>query len=182
MLFDIDDTLVISDATICVTDSDGEKKYFTTAQFRDAKNSNLLENKEIDFHTFGKNTLSEIRDGRPGPGFDILERVLKEPYVDEIDFGLLTARSQYSEGMEGLKQFFTKHNTDFCFTEALCFFIHSPSWKNVLGGSSERKLKVLQALVESKAYKDIIFVDDDPAHEAAIKKSSIANDISFILV
>lgn len=146
MIFDLDDTLIISDAKIKVFDKDTGKlvKELTPEEYNYfVKKKNQLLNFD-DFNKYGilkKAKLTKYMD------------LLKKEYSKDTHICILTARGDSSM----IRKFFLYHGIDI--NPELVIATGDPKWK-LTGDIAERKKEAITKLIKY-GYKDLTFFDDN---------------------
>ncbi len=147
IIFDLDDTLVKTDAKIKILNAKTHKviKELTPEQF-----NNFIKKKHhvLNFDDFDSPELL-----RQGNIINEIFHLLKSTYSKKIPVAILTARSD----SEMVRDFFLNHGIDI--HPELVIAINDPQFKH--GGTiAERKKKAIENLVDS-GYKNLIFFDDN---------------------
>jgi hydroxymethylpyrimidine pyrophosphatase-like HAD family hydrolase len=147
VIFDLDDTLITSDAKIKVFDSENNEllSSLSPSQF-----NYHVRNKDHYF-CFGDFECEKIL-GR-AKLFPSTYRSFKRYYDMGVDLSIVTARSDKKMILE----FFDSKNVKL--KPSLVYTIHSPKC-NFTGSISERKKQAIQDLI-SKGYNDIVFYEDN---------------------
>lgn len=147
IIFDLDDTLVKTDAKIKILNSKTQKviKELTPEEFNSfvRKKHHVLNFDDFDSPELLKH------------GYLINEifHLLKSTYAKKIPVAILTARSD----SEMVREFFLNYGIDI--HPELVIAINDPQFKHK-GSIAERKRKAIEDLVDA-GYKDLIFFDDN---------------------
>lgn len=182
-VFDVDDTLILSQARIRARKGDSEHE-MTTAEFRDRKNTGELEGYDMDYSDFlnPDRIRQTIRDSKPGPALRRFEQMLhRAEYDNDLDVGILTARANEKHLIPALRLWMRAQNIPFdTLDPRLIFVTNSARWGLQGMTASEQKLHIMRGLLD--IYDRIILVDDDPAHKDLVDASDISDRISVELV
>lgn len=156
IIFDIDDTLLVSDTKVFVM-KDGEIiKELSAADFNEYK---LGPGESFDFSDFMD--INSLRRGY----FTRYINTLKKAYEKGIHICLLTAR----ETTDMIRDFFLENGIDI--KPELVIAVNDPK-QPYHGSVSQRKAQAIEALVRQGGYKQIIFFDDNKANLKQAKKLS----------
>ena len=156
LIFDLDDTIVVSTAKIIVYDkSKGERYELTPEQFNDyEKNPNHI----LDFDQF-----KSLEIMKAGKMIDRYFNVLKKNYKKGVAIGVITARDDQNMIYEWLRYHVGLHiKRDFIWA------VNDPI-HGLKGSIQERKKDAMRSFVE-KGYTDITFFDDDKHNIKLIKE------------
>lgn len=147
IIFDLDDTLVKTDAKIKILNSKTHRviKELTPEQF-----NGFVKKKHhvLNFDDFDCPDLL-----RQGNIINEIFHLLKSTYSKKIPVAILTARSD----SDMVRDFFLNYGIDI--HPELVIAINDPQFKHK-GSIAERKRKAIEDLVDS-GYKDLIFFDDN---------------------
>jgi hypothetical protein len=169
-LFDVDDTLIVTDPLLEITNGTVTKRV-TTAEFRDMKNAGKLGEWKVDFSAFRdpERVRDTILKGRPGPGVPLLHKWYT---TKDAEFGILTSRSGDEDTLRSVLTEFLWGKTKVSWRpkKELTFCTNHSKYGMVGQDASEQKVYFVNQLWETKQYEQIILVDDDPAHLEALKK------------
>lgn len=170
VLFDLDDTLLVTDAKIGLRDPEtGELAYrLSTDEYRDWKSQGKTQ-KYIpdyeDFTVFDKVVQSFI-DAKPGPGLSILQDALDDP---DTEIGILTARSSEAAVEKALPGFLEKQGIEATIDPDLIFAVNDPKYNFPPDKTdSELKLHIILKLIKEKIFESVFLIDDDPKHKEVI--------------
>ncbi len=147
IIFDLDDTLVKTDARVKILDSKTHRviRELTPEEF------NKFVKKKNHVLNFDEFDCPELL--RQGNIINEIFHLLKSSYAKKIPVAILTARSD----SEMVRQFFLNYGIDI--HPELVIAINDPQFKHK-GSIAERKRKAIEDLVDS-GYKDLIFFDDN---------------------
>lgn len=156
IIFDIDDTLLVSDTKVFVM-KDGEVvKELSAADFNEYK---LGPGEEFNFDDF-KN-IDSLRRGY----FTKYINTLKKAYEKGIHICLLTAR----QTTDMIRDFFLENGIDI--KPELVIAVNDPA-QPYHGSTAQKKAQAIEALVRQGGYKQIIFFDDNKANLKKAKRLS----------
>jgi cytidyltransferase-like protein len=145
-IFDLDDTLVVTNARIEVTDSwSGEKFYLSPKEFNEYERK---ANHAIDFSQFDDPDIL-----RAGTIVEWTLDIMKEVYAKEGAVGIITARGD----AQLVREFMLSHGVDI--HPDLVFAVNEPGTE-FTGNNAEKKQQAFKKLIE-KGYSQFIFFDDD---------------------
>lgn len=170
VLFDLDDTLLITDAKIGLKNSSGEViQRLSTDQYRDWKKAGKLKSYQLDFSEFDdldKATQSFLR-ARVGPGLGILRDAIEDA---DTEIGILTARSAEDVVRIALPKYLQKQGIDVEIDPDLIFAVHDPKYRNLQQGKSDSELKLhfILELIRGGIFDSVFLIDDDPLHKQVI--------------
>lgn len=181
VLFDLDDTLLITDARILLRDPDTDevRHRLPTDVYRDWKKAGRTQGFKLDFAEFTsvEEVTKSFLAAKPGPGLDILRDAVDE---GEAEIGILTARSSEEAVEAALPKFLAKQGIDIEIDPDLIFAVHDPKYP--FPGTmtdSERKLQIMLQLIDGQVFDHVFLIDDDPVHKQVIdshcKKNKIQN-------
>lgn len=145
-IFDLDDTLVVTNARIEVTDSwSGDKFYLSPKEFNEYERNS---NHSIDFSQFDDPDIL-----RAGTIVEWTLDIMKEVYAQEGAVGIITARGD----AQLVREFMLSHGVDI--HPDLVFAVNEPGTE-FTGNNAEKKQQAFKKLIE-KGYSQFIFFDDD---------------------
>jgi cytidyltransferase-like protein len=145
-IFDLDDTLVVTNARIEVTDSwSGDKFYLSPKEFNEYERNS---NHSIDFSQFDDPDIL-----RAGTIVEWTLDIMKEVYAQEEAVGIITARGD----AQLVREFMLSHGVDI--HPDLVFAVNEPGTE-FTGNNAEKKQQAFKKLIE-KGYSQFIFFDDD---------------------
>lgn len=163
LLFDVDDTLIHSNAKIDVL-KDGKLEYqLTPAEFNTHK---LKHGESYDFHQFTS------YEGLVGATFLPFWNTLKREYRRGTHIGILTAR----DNGDMFKRFFLEHGIDI--KDELIF---ATGDKDYSGSVEERKAQAIELLI-GVGYKTFVFFDDSETNLKTVKNMENKFNIKVITV
>lgn len=163
LLFDVDDTLLKSNAKISVLKNGEVIQKLTPAEFNYYK---LKAGEEFDFEEF--KSWDALMEGTFLPFW----KTLKREYNKGTHIGILTAR----ENGDMFKKFFLTHGIDI--KDELIFTTGDPDYS---GSVEERKTQAIERLI-NVGYKTFVFFDDSEANLKEVKKMEKQYDIKVITV
>lgn len=147
LIFDVDDTIIISAAKIIVTDSKtGERFSLTPEEFNEYE-------KGID-HSINFDQFKCIEIMKAGKLIDKYFNILKENYEKGIAIGIITARDDRNM----IYEWFRFH-LGFHIDMKLIWAVNDPL-HGLTGSIQERKRQAMQWFIQL-GYTDITFFDDD---------------------
>ena len=145
-IFDLDDTLVVTNARIEVTDSwTGEKFYLTPKEFNEYEQK---AHHNVDYSQFEDPDFL-----RAGTLVDWTIDIMKEVYENEGAVGIITARGS----ADLVREFMLSHGIDI--NPSLVFAVNDPIW-GFTGSNAQKKSQAFKKLVEM-GYSRFSFFDDD---------------------
>lgn len=147
LIFDVDDTLVITPAKIKVTDTSTGKVFQLTPQ----EYNEYEKNKD---HVICFNEFKCLEIMKAGMLIDKYFKILKKNYNKGIAIGIITARDNREMIYEWLR-----FHVGFHIDKRLVWAIHDPV-HGLEGSIDERKKAALKWFIE-QGYTDITFFDDD---------------------
>ena len=155
VVFDLDDTLVISAAKIKVCNkSTGECYSLTPEEFNSYEKG---EHEELDFDEF-----KSLEIMKAGKLIDYYLKIFKEAYKMKIAVGIVTARDDRKMIHKWLRE-----HVGYRIDYELIFAVNDPVHK-FKGNISDRKKAAFIQLIEM-GYKDLQFYDDDDANLRLVK-------------
>lgn len=163
LLFDVDDTLIHSNAKIDVVKNGEVIKSLTPAEFNYYK---LGSGEEYDFEKF--RSYEELLKASMLPFW----KTLKKEYHKGTHIGILTAR----DNADMFKKFFLTKGIDI--KDELIFTVGDPEYQ---GSIEEKKAQAIERLI-NVGYKTFVFFDDSEANLKEVKKMENKHDIKVITV
>lgn len=163
LLFDVDDTLIHSNAKIDVVKNGKVIKSLTPAEFNYYK---LGPGEEYDFKEF--RSYEALLEATFLPFW----KTMKREYNKGTHIGILTAR----ENGDMFKKFFLTKGIDI--KDELIFTTGDPDYS---GSVEERKTQAIERLI-NVGYKTFVFFDDSEANLKEVKKMENKHDIKVITV
>ena len=155
LVFDLDDTLVITDAKIKVCDKKSGKCFaLTPEEFNEYEKQ---DHHELDFDDF-----KSLEIMKAGKMIDYYLKIFKEAYKKKLAVGIVTAR----DDREMIYKWLREH-VGFRIDKDLIFAVNDPVHK-YKGSISDRKKAAFKELIEM-GYKDMQFYDDDDANLKLVK-------------
>jgi len=155
LVFDLDDTLVISSAKIKVCNKKtGECYSLTPEEFNTYEKG---EHEELDFNEF-----KSLEIMKAGKMIDYYLKIFKEAYRSKIAVGIVTARDDRKMIYKWLRE-----HVGFRIDNDLIFAVNDPVHK-FKGSISDRKKEAFKELIEM-GYNDLQFYDDDDANLKLVK-------------
>lgn len=155
IVFDLDDTLVITDAKIKVCDKkSGECFSLTPEEFNEYESN---PDHELDFDDF-----KSLEIMKAGKMIDYYLKIFKEAYRMKLAVGIVTARDDQKMIYRWLRE-----HVGFKIDKDLIFAVNDPIHK-FKGGISDRKKAAFIELMEL-GYTDFQFYDDDTANLKLVK-------------
>jgi len=155
IVFDLDDTLVITDAKIKVCDKkSGECFSLTPEEFNEYESN---PDHELDFDDF-----KSLEIMKAGKMIDYYLKIFKEAYKMKLAVGIVTARDDQKMIYRWLRE-----HVGFKIDKDLIFAVNDPVHK-FKGGISDRKKAAFIELMEL-GYTDFQFYDDDTANLKLVK-------------
>jgi len=181
-LFDLDDTLAITDSKIKLRDADGQVVHrLTTNDYRDWKGQGKTEGFVADYEDFAnvQKATELLVNAKPGPGLAILQ----DAKETEGDLGILTLRSSEEAVVKGLPKFLSRQGVNTRIDPKLIFALGDRKYSfPPVKIDSELKLIVILKLLEEGPYDSILLIDDDPMHKRVIDEYCASHDIKNIHV
>jgi cytidyltransferase-like protein len=145
-IFDLDDTLVVTNARIEVMDSrTGSKFYLSPKEFNDYE-------RNVD-HSINFSQFDDPDILRAGTIVEWTLNIMKEVYANEGAVGIITARGD----AKLVREFMLSHGVDI--HPDLVFAVNEPGTE-FTGTNAEKKSQAFKKLIE-KGYSKFIFFDDD---------------------
>lgn len=163
LLFDVDDTLIHSNAKIGVIKNGEKIKELTPAEFNYYK---LGSGESYDFEQF------RSYEGLLDSEFLPFWKTMKREYNKGTHVGILTAR----EDGDMFKKFFLNHGIDI--KDELIFTTGDPDYD---GSVENRKTQAIERLIKV-GYKTFVFFDDSEANLREVKKMEKTHDIKVITI
>ena len=155
LVFDLDDTLVISAAKIKVCNKKtGECYSLTPEEFNTYEKG---EHEELNFDEF-----KSLEIMKAGKLIDYYLKIFKEAYRSKLAVGIVTARDDRKMIYKWLRE-----HVGFRIDNDLIFAVNDPVHK-FKGSISDRKKEAFKALIEM-GYNDLQFYDDDDANLRLVK-------------
>ena len=155
LVFDLDDTLVISSAKIKVCNKKtGECYSLTPEEFNTYEKG---EHEELNFDEF-----KSLEIMKAGKLIDYYLKIFKEAYRSKLAVGIVTARDDRKMIYKWLRE-----HVGFRIDNDLIFAVNDPVHK-FKGSISDRKKEAFKALIEM-GYNDLQFYDDDDANLRLVK-------------
>ena len=155
LVFDLDDTLVISSAKIKVCNKQtGECFSLTPEEFNSYEKHN---DHELNFDEF-----KSLEIMKAGKLIDYYLKIFKEAYRSKLAVGIVTAR----DDRKMIYKWLSEH-VGFRIDNDLIFAVNDPVHK-FKGSISDRKKEAFKALIEM-GYNDLQFYDDDDANLRLVK-------------
>lgn len=162
IVFDLDDTLVITDAKIKVCNKKtGECHELTPEDFNEYESS---PNHELDFSDF--KSLEIMKAGRM---IDYYLKIFKEAYKMKLAVGIVTARDDREMIYKWLREHVGYH-----IDKDLIFAVNDPV-HGYKGSISDKKKAAFNELIEM-GYNDFQFFDDDDANLKLVKSLEKEHD------
>ena len=155
LVFDLDDTLVISAAKIKVCNKKtGECYSLTPEEFNSYEKG---DDEELDFDEF-----KSLEIMKAGKLIDYYLKIFKEAYKSKLAVGIVTARDDRTMIWKWLRE-----HVGYRIDEDLIFAVNDPVHK-FKGSISDRKKQAFVSLIEL-GYTDFQFYDDDDANLRLVK-------------
>ena len=155
IVFDLDDTLVITDAKIKVCDKkSGECFALTPEEFNEYEKQ---PHHELDFDDF-----KSLEIMKAGKLIEYYLKIFKEAYKQRLAVGIVTAR----DDREMIYKWLREH-VGFKIDKDLIYAVNDPVHK-FRGAISERKKAAFKELIDM-GYMDFQFYDDDAANLSLVK-------------
>ena len=155
LVFDLDDTLVITDAKIKVCNKkSGECFSLTPEEFNEYESN---PDHELDFDDF-----KSLEIMKAGKMIDYYLKIFKEAYKSKLAVGIVTAR-------DDRKMIYTwlREHVGFRIDKDLIYAVNDPVHK-FKGAISDRKKAAFKELIDM-GYTDFQFYDDDTANLKLVK-------------
>ncbi|MDC0008892.1 hypothetical protein OAE73_00865 [bacterium] len=155
LVFDLDDTLVISSAKIKVCNKKtGECYSLTPEEFNTYEKG---EHEELNFDEF-----KSLEIMKAGKLIDYYLKIFKEAYRSKLAVGIVTARDDRKMIYKWLRE-----HVGFRIDNDLIFAVNDPVHR-FKGNISDRKKQAFKELIEM-GYNDLQFYDDDDANLKLVK-------------
>jgi FMN phosphatase YigB (HAD superfamily) len=155
VVFDLDDTLVITDAKIKVYDkATGDSYSMTPEEFNDYERQ---PSHDVDFDDF-----KSLEIMKAGKLIEYYLKIFKEAYKLKIAVGIVTAR----DDREMIYKWLREH-IGFRIDKDLIFAVNDPV-HGYKGSVSDRKKAAFRELIDM-GYRDMQFYDDDTANLVLVK-------------
>ena len=155
LVFDLDDTLVISSAKIKVCNKKtGECYYLTPEEFNTYEKG---EHEELNFDEF-----KSLEIMKAGKLIEYYLKIFKEAYKSKLAVGIVTARDDRKMIHKWLRE-----HVGYRIDYELIFAVNDPIHK-FKGNISDRKKAAFKELIEM-GYNDMQFYDDDDANLKLVK-------------
>jgi FMN phosphatase YigB (HAD superfamily) len=165
-VFDLDDTLVITDAKIKVYDKETGNSYsMTPEEFNDYERQ---PSHEVDFDDF-----KSLEIMKAGKLIEYYLKIFKEAYKLKIAVGIVTAR----DDREMIYKWLREH-VGFRIDKDLIFAVNDPVHR-FKGSVSDRKKQAFKQLIDM-GYKDLQFYDDDTSNLVLVK--SLENEYEDVSI
>lgn len=155
IVFDLDDTLVITSARIHVTDPKSNKTYTLTPEEYNAYQAQA--NDQLDFSEF--RSLDILKAGKL---IDYYLKILQEAYRRGIPVSIVTAR----DNRDLIYQWFKEH-IGYPIARTLIYAVTDPV-HDFHGTIADRKKMAFRELID-RGYTDFQFYDDDPENLRLVK-------------
>ena len=166
VVFDLDDTLVITDAKIKVYDKDtGDSYSMTPEEFNDYERK---PSHDVDFDDF-----KSLEIMKAGKLIEYYLKIFKEAYKLKLAVGIVTARDDREMIYKWLKE-----HIGFRIDKDLIFAVNDPVHR-YKGSVSDRKKAAFRELIDM-GYKDMQFYDDDTANLVLVK--SLENEYEDVSI
>jgi hypothetical protein len=155
LVFDLDDTLVISAAKIKVCNKKtGECYSLTPEEFNTYEKG---DHEELNFDEF-----KSLEIMKAGKLIDYYLKIFKEAYKSKLAVGIVTARDDRKMIYKWLRE-----HVGFRIDNDLIFAVNDPV-HNFKGSISDRKKQAFKELIDM-GYNDLQFYDDDDANLKLVK-------------
>lgn len=156
LVFDLDDTIIVSAAKIWVTNkTTGEKFSLTPEEF------NTFQKKPNQILNFDEFQSLEIM--KAGKLINYYFKIFKEAYKNKIAIGIVTARDDHNMIYTWLKDHLN-HPID----KDLIFAVNDNSYHNFEGDIADRKKQAFREII-SKGFNKLQFYDDDRENLRLVK-------------
>jgi len=166
VVFDLDDTLVITDAKIKVYDKDtGDSYSMTPEEFNDYERQ---PSHDVDFDDF-----KSLEIMKAGKLIEYYLKIFKEAYKLKLAVGIVTAR----DDREMIYKWLREH-VGFRIDKDLIFAVNDPVHR-YKGSVSDRKKAAFRELIDM-GYRDMQFYDDDTANLVLVK--SLENEYEDVSI
>jgi hypothetical protein len=167
LVFDLDDTIIVSAARIWVTNkTTGEKFSLTPEEFNTfQKKPNLI----LNFDEF-----QSLEIMKAGKLINYYFKIFKEAYRNKIAIAIVTARDDHRMIYRWLKEHL-KHPID----SDLVFAVNDNAHHKFKGDIADRKKEAFREII-AKGFNDLQFYDDDDANLRLVK--SLEDEYSDISI
>jgi len=166
VVFDLDDTLVITDAKIKVYDKDtGDSYSMTPEEFNDYERK---PSHDVDFDDF-----KSLEIMKAGKLIEYYLKIFKEAYRLKLAVGIVTAR----DDREMIYKWLREH-IGFRIDKDLIFAVNDPIHR-YKGSVSDKKKAAFRELIDM-GYRDMQFYDDDTANLVLVK--SLENEYEDVSI
>ena len=156
LVFDLDDTIIVSAAKIWVKDKlTGEEFSLTPEEF------NTFQKKPNQILNFDEFQSLEIM--KAGKLINYYFKIFKEAYKKKIAIGIVTARDDHNMIYRWLKDHL-KHPID----GDLIFAVNDNRYHNFRGDIADRKKEAFREIID-KGFNDLQFYDDDSENLRLVK-------------
>lgn len=167
LVFDLDDTIIVSAARIWVTNkTTGEKFSLTPEEF------NTFQKKPNQILNFDEFQSLEIM--KAGKLINYYFKIFKEAYRNKIAIAIVTARDDHRMIYRWLKEHL-KHPID----SDLVFAVNDNAHHKFKGDIADRKKEAFREII-AKGFNDLQFYDDDDANLRLVK--SLEDEYSDIRI
>lgn len=156
LVFDLDDTLVITDAKIRVCDT-------TTGECMELTPEEYNEYEQQAHHNLDFDDFKDLEVMKAGKMIDYYLKILKEAYKMKLAVGIVTAR----DDREMIYKWMREH-VGFRIDKDLIFAVTDPIHK-FKGTVADKKKQAFKELI-SIGYSDLQFYDDDDANLKLVKE------------
>ena len=167
ILFDVDDTLLVTPAIFDIRRGD-ETKTITTAEYRNMSTAGETHGWEIDYSAFSDpdKVWKSIMAAELGPAIPWLKLLLKHDIHRTTALGVLTNRSGDETHLAGALQVFLKEKANITWNvephSVICTNNPKYGFPPSVSGSAQ-KLKFIQDLYNN-GWGEITLIDDDRRH------------------
>jgi len=166
VVFDLDDTLVITDAKIKVYDKDTGNSYsMTPEEFNDYERQ---PSHDVDFDDF-----KSLEIMKAGKLIEYYLKIFKEAYKLKLAVGIVTARDDRNMIYKWLRE-----HVGFRIDKDLIFAVNDPIHR-YKGSVSDKKKAAFRELIDM-GYRDMQFYDDDTANLVLVK--SLENEYEDVSI
>jgi len=156
LVFDLDDTIIVSAARIWVTNkSTGEKFSLTPEEFNSFQKK---PNQVLNFDEF-----QSLEIMKAGKLINYYFKIFKEAYRNKIAIAIVTARDDHRMIYRWLKEHL-KHPID----SDLVFAVNDNGHHRFKGDIADRKKEAFREII-AKGFDDLQFYDDDDANLRLVK-------------
>ncbi len=183
-LFDLDDTLLVTNAKINLRDpKTGEVIHrLSTNDYRDWKGQGKTQEYEADYEEFANldKVIASFENATPALGLAILKDAIEEP---NTEIGILTSRSSEKAVATALPKFLAKQGITANIDPNLIFAVGDPKYNFPSEKTdSELKLHIILKLIDEDIFDSIFLVDDDPLHKKVIDEYCASHNIKNVQV